>query len=36
MLDFEQTQNKGQVHLCQTTHPVTKFGTSSRKSKNEK
>jgi len=29
MLFFEQTQNKGQMLLCQTTHPVTKFGTLS-------
>ena len=26
MLDFEQTQNKGQMHLCQTTRLITKFG----------
>ena len=29
MLDFEQTQNKGQMHLCQTTCPITRFGTLS-------
>ena len=29
MLDSEQTQNKGQMHLCQTTRPITKFGTLS-------
>lgn len=29
MLDVEQTQNKGLKHLCQITHPVTKFGTLS-------
>ncbi|WP_294482752.1 hypothetical protein, partial [uncultured Victivallis sp.] len=27
---FEQTQNKGQMHLCQTTRPITKFGTLSK------
>ena len=30
MLDSEQTQNKGQIHLCQTTRPITKFGTLSK------
>ena len=30
MLDFEQTQNKGQMPLCQATRPITKFGTLSK------
>ena len=29
MLDFEQTQNKGLMYLCQTTRPITKCRTIS-------
>ena len=35
MLDFEQTQNKRQMHLCQTTRPITKFGTLSNNGRSE-
>ena len=36
MLDFEQTQNKGQMHLCQTTCLITRFGTLSKSYCNRK